>query len=85
MNLDLEKTGLLDHQKATLAEAKEGFADYDRGKIIMALRTRQTYTRLIIAKQIAGASDELKKRASFDTVKTPLIAKIDDHQKVIAF
>ncbi|MBU6175638.1 MAG: DEAD/DEAH box helicase family protein, partial [Planctomycetes bacterium] len=48
------KHGPLEHQKEALAKAKEGFSEYDRGKIIMACGTGKTYTSLIIAEQIAG-------------------------------
>ena len=49
------KHGPRPHQTEALEKTKEGFAEYDRGKIIMACGTGKTYTSLIIAESIAGA------------------------------
>lgn len=49
------KHGPRPHQVEALEKTKEGFAEYDRGKIIMACGTGKTYTSLIIAESIAGA------------------------------
>ena len=49
-----KKHGPLPHQTEALEKTKEGFAEYDRGKIIMACGTGKTYTSLIIAEFIAG-------------------------------
>ncbi len=49
------KHGPRPHQTEALEKTKEGFAEYDRGKIIMACGTGKTYASLIIAESIAGA------------------------------
>ena len=49
------KHGPRPHQTEALEKTKEGFAEHDRGKIIMACGTGKTYTSLIIAESIAGA------------------------------
>ena len=48
------KHGPRPHQVEALEKTKEGFAEYDRGKIIMACGTGKTYTSLIIAESFAG-------------------------------
>jgi len=48
------KHGPRPHQVEALEKATEGFAENDRGKIIMACGTGKTYTSLIIAESIAG-------------------------------
>jgi len=48
------KHGPRPHQTEALEKAKEGFAEYDRGKVIMACGTGKTYTSLIIAESVAG-------------------------------
>ena len=49
------KHGPRPHQSEALEKTKEGFSEFDRGKIIMACGTGKTYTSLIIAESIAGA------------------------------
>jgi len=49
------KHGPRPHQSEALEKTKEGFGEYDRGKIIMACGTGKTYTSLIIAESIAGS------------------------------
>ena len=49
-----QKNSPREHQKEALAKAIEGFAEHDRGKIIMACGTGKTYTSLLIAEKIAG-------------------------------
>jgi predicted helicase len=41
------------HQKAAILGVKDGFSEYDRGKLIMACGTGKTYTSLAIAEEIA--------------------------------
>lgn len=43
------------HQQQALDAVQEGFADSDRGKLLMACGTGKTFTSLRIAEQIAGA------------------------------
>ena len=49
------KHGPRPHQSEALEKTKEGFAEHDRGKIIMACGTGKTYTSLIIAESIADS------------------------------
>jgi predicted helicase len=49
------KHGPRPHQTEALEKTQEGFAEYDRGKIIMACGTGKTYTSLIISEAVAGA------------------------------
>jgi predicted helicase len=46
------KKSLREHQKTALAKVKEGFAEADRGKIIMACGTGKTFTALKIAETL---------------------------------
>ena len=48
------KHGPRPHQTEALEKTREGFYEYDRGKIIMACGTGKTYTSLIIAESLAG-------------------------------
>ena len=48
------KHGPRPHQTEALEKTQEGFAEYDRGKIIMACGTGKTYTSLIISEAVAG-------------------------------
>ena len=48
------KKDLHDHQKLALKAVKEGLAEADRGKLIMACGTGKTFTSLRIAEAIAG-------------------------------
>ncbi|QLH15291.1 DEAD/DEAH box helicase [Paracoccus pantotrophus] len=48
------KKQLRDHQRDALQSVIEGFADADRGKLIMACGTGKTFTGLRIAETIAG-------------------------------
>src|SRR5690554_2696103 len=41
------------HQVKAIQDVKEGFAEHDRGKLIMACGTGKTYTSLAIAEEIA--------------------------------
>lgn len=43
------------HQREALDAVRSGFADHDRGKLIMACGTGKTFTSLRIAEDIAGA------------------------------
>ena len=43
------------HQSDALAAVRAGFADYDRGKVIMACGTGKTFTSLKIAEDLVGA------------------------------
>ncbi|GGO59383.1 Predicted helicase [Roseovarius pacificus] len=48
------KKQLRDHQRDALKEVMDGFAEADRGKLIMACGTGKTFTGLRIAETIAG-------------------------------
>ncbi len=50
-----KKFGLRIHQAKALKEVKAGFADADRGKLIMACGTGKTFVSLKIAEEMAGA------------------------------
>ena len=50
-----EKYGLRPHQAKALKEVQAGFADADRGKLIMACGTGKTFVSLKIAEEMAGA------------------------------
>lgn len=50
---------LRDHQVKALADVQAGFADHDRGKLIMACGTGKTFTSLRIAEDIAGAGGKV--------------------------
>ncbi|EFK97546.1 Restriction endonuclease, type I, R subunit/Type III, Res subunit, partial [sediment metagenome] len=49
------KKQLRDHQKTALKHVKQGLAQADRGKLIMACGTGKTFTALKIAEELAGA------------------------------
>lgn len=49
------KKQLRDHQKDALEAIQKGFAEADRGKLIMACGTGKTFTALRIAETLAGA------------------------------
>ena len=48
------KKALLDHQQQALTSVVSGFAEHDRGKLIMACGTGKTFTALKIAENLAG-------------------------------
>ena len=48
------KKVLLEHQQQALTAVESGFADHDRGKLIMACGTGKTFTALKIAEKLAG-------------------------------
>ena len=48
------KKALLDHQRQALTAVVSGFAEHDRGKLIMACGTGKTFTALKIAENLAG-------------------------------
>ncbi len=50
-----EKKTLRPHQEKALKAVREGLADADRGKLIMACGTGKTFTSLKIAEELAGA------------------------------
>jgi predicted helicase len=50
-----QKKQLRGHQQEALTAVRAGFADHDRGKLIMACGTGKTFTSLRIAEEIAGA------------------------------
>jgi len=50
-----KKKQLRPHQQEALDAVRSGFADHDRGKLIMACGTGKTFTSLRIAEEIAGA------------------------------
>lgn len=50
-----KKKQLRAHQQEALDAVRSGFADHDRGKLIMACGTGKTFTSLRIAEDIAGA------------------------------
>ena len=52
------------HQVEALTAVREGLADADRGKIIMACGTGKTYTALHIAEQLAGKGGRVLFRAA---------------------
>ena len=49
------KKALRPHQEQALECVRDGFADHDRGKLIMACGTGKTFTALKIAETLAGA------------------------------
>ncbi|TDT64436.1 type ISP restriction/modification enzyme [Frigoribacterium sp. PhB116] len=49
------KKQLRAHQQEALDAVQRGFADHDRGKLVMACGTGKTFTSLRIAEEIAGA------------------------------
>ena len=49
-----QKHGPLPHQEQALAAVKQGFAEADRGKLIMACGTGKTFTSLLVAQELAG-------------------------------
>jgi predicted helicase len=50
-----KKKQLRPHQQEALDAVRSGFADHDRGKLIMACGTGKTFTSLRIAEDVAGA------------------------------
>jgi predicted helicase len=50
---------LRQHQVQALADVQAGFAEHDRGKLIMACGTGKTFTSLRIAEDIAGAGGKV--------------------------
>ena len=48
------KKALLEHQQQALTAVESGFAEHDRGKLIMACGTGKTFTALKIAEKLAG-------------------------------
>lgn len=65
------KKSLLEHQRHALSAVEKGFADHDRGKLIMACGTGKTYTALKIAEHLAGKG----KRVLFVVPSLALIAQ----------
>jgi len=65
------KKALLEHQKQALEAVERGFADYDRGKLLMACGTGKTFTALKIAEHYAGKG----KRVLFVVPSLALIAQ----------
>ena len=49
-----EPFSLRPHQQAAFDDVNQGFADHDRGKLIMACGTGKTFTALRIAEAVAG-------------------------------
>lgn len=49
-----KKNSLRDHQRPALLAVKQGLAEADRGKLIMACGTGKTFTSLRIAEELAG-------------------------------
>jgi predicted helicase len=49
-----KKNSLRDHQRPALSAVKNGLAEADRGKLIMACGTGKTFTSLRIAEELAG-------------------------------
>lgn len=66
-----EKKQLREHQRDALAAVQQGFAEHDRGKLIMACGTGKTFTALKIAESVAGAG----KRVLFLVPSLALIAQ----------
>ncbi|MCY4541040.1 MAG: DEAD/DEAH box helicase family protein [Rhodobacteraceae bacterium] len=54
LTLDRDKFDLRPHQQRALEDVVEGFANGDRGKLIMACGTGKTFAALRIAEEIAG-------------------------------
>ncbi|MBE3076997.1 DEAD/DEAH box helicase [Clavibacter michiganensis subsp. michiganensis] len=50
-----QRKQLRGHQQEALTAVRAGFADHDRGKLIMACGTGKTFTSLRIAEEVAGA------------------------------
>src|SRR5690625_4906983 len=50
-----DKKRLRAHQTTAIADVKAGFAEHDRGKMIMACGTGKTFTSLRLAEQMVGA------------------------------
>lgn len=67
----LAKKGLRQHQREALEAVEAGFAEHDRGKLIMACGTGKTFTALKIAEHIAGKG----KRVLFVVPSLALIAQ----------
>jgi len=65
------KKALLEHQKQALEAVERGFAEYDRGKLLMACGTGKTFTALKIAEHYAGKG----KRVLFVVPSLALIAQ----------
>jgi len=65
------KKALLDHQRQALEEVERGFAEHDRGKLLMACGTGKTFTALKIAEHYAGKG----KRVLFVVPSLALIAQ----------
>ena len=65
------KKSLLEHQKQALEAVERGFAEYDRGKLLMACGTGKTFTALKIAEHYAGKG----KRVLFVVPSLALIAQ----------
>jgi len=65
------KKALLEHQKQALEAVERGFADFDRGKLLMACGTGKTFTALKIAEHYAGKG----KRVLFVVPSLALIAQ----------
>ena len=67
----LKKNSLYPHQIQALEHVEKGFAEHDRGKLIMACGTGKTFTALRIAETIAGTG----KRVLFLVPSLALIAQ----------
>lgn len=67
----LAKKGLRQHQREALEAVEAGFAEHDRGKLIMACGTGKTFTALKIAEHLAGKG----KRVLFVVPSLALIAQ----------
>ncbi|WP_298168955.1 type ISP restriction/modification enzyme [Novosphingobium sp.] len=65
------KKALLEHQTQALEAVEQGFAEHDRGKLLMACGTGKTYTALKIAEHYAGSG----KRVLFVVPSLALIAQ----------
>lgn len=65
------KKSLLEHQHQALEAVEQGFAQHDRGKLLMACGTGKTYTALKIAEHYAGRG----KRVLFVVPSLALIAQ----------
>lgn len=65
------KKQLREHQRDALAAVQKGFAEHERGKLIMACGTGKTFTALKIAEHVGGAG----KRVLFLVPSLALIAQ----------